>query len=432
MKLLFIHPNMPGQYKHLARAFGENPENQVVFITKPRPLEKCPKGVRMVSYVTPREPSPETHRYLLPFERAVLQGQEVWRVCKKLKITEGFIPDVIVAHPGWGDTLLLKELFPDTPQLSYIEFYYSSFGADVNFDPNEQASEDDLARIHIKNATNLFGLAQMDHGLSPTFWQMRQNPKAFWPKISVLHDGVDTDMCVPKADVSVTLPNGVRLTREDEVITYVARNFEPYRGFPTFMQAAEQLLRERPNCHIIAIGGDEVSYGKPAPAGTNYREIWTKKMNFVDPNRIHFVGMVPYEQLIAYFQLSRAHIYLTYPFVLSWSFMESMACGALVIGSRTPPVQEVITHEANGLLVDFFSPQEVVAAVHRVFADKGGMQPLRDAARHTIVERYALKDVLPLHQALVLDVAAGRTKTAEDILLRNRRLHAGIVEELGL
>jgi len=422
MKILFIHPNMPGQFKHLCRIFGEDPDNTVVFITKPRPQITIP-GVHKVEYKPPREPSPETHRYITSFERAVLMGQEVWRMCKKLKTEEGFTPDVIVAHPGWGDTLLIKDIYPGVPLLNFFEFYYHGQGADVNFDPEDVSSEDDMARIRIKNTTNLFALEQADWGLSPTFWQWQQNPKIFLDKISVLHDGIDTNYCKPAKGVTMTLGSGAVLRQEDEVITYVARNFEPYRGFTTFMHAAEIILKERPNARIVAVGGDEVSYGKNPPPGTTYRQLMMKEVD-LDLSRIHFVGRIPYGQLIQLFQITSAHLYLTYPFVLSWSFLESMACEAPIIASATKPVEEVIRDKENGLLVDFFSPEEVAKQVSYALENRGKMKRMRKAARKTVEKYYALKDVLPLHQGLVTDLAKGEVPppTAEKITERNQLL----------
>ncbi len=431
MKILFIHPNMPGQFKHLCRHFAKDPANQVVFLTKPRPQINL-KNVHKLEYVVPREPSAHTHRYVLGFERAVLQGQEAYRMCRQLKKDEGFVPDVIVAHPGWGDTLFIKDVYPDTPILSFFEFYYSAYDADVNFDPNEPCSEDDIGRIRVKNSTNIFALEQSDWGISPTFWQYSRHPETYRPKISVIHDGVDTDYCKPgDPDMEIDF-RGVKLTPKDEVITYVARNFEPYRGFPTFMRAAAEILKRRPNAHIVAVGADGVSYGKAAPSHTTYRKMMMQEVNFCDPSRIHFFNTQPYNKLMALIQLSSAHIYLTYPFVLSWSMVEAMSCGALVIGSRTAPVEEVIDDGRNGLLVDFFEPKEIADKVDEIFAHKDRMQHLRDAARQTVLDRYALKTLLPLHASLVTDLADRKTPppTAERIRSLYAQTQSAKAEEL--
>lgn len=401
-----MHPNMPGQFKHLCRKFGENPDNTVVFITREKPGTEIP-GVIKVEYKPPREPSFRTHRYIIGLERGILQGQEVWRVCKKLK-EEGFVPDVIVTHPGWGDAMYVKDIFYDTPVLGYFEFYYRSEGGDVNFDPEDPMTEDDRARIRTKNAINLFNLEMCDWGISPTSWQQHLHPKEFRDRISIIHDGVDTDMVRPDPTDSYTIEKaGITLTAKDEVVTYVARNFEPYRGFPTAMRAFKMIQERRPNCHIIAIGADDVSYGKRPPKGTTYRKMYMEELK-PDLSRLHFVGFVPYEDFLKILHISRAHLYLTYPFVLSWSSLESMAAECLLIASSTQPVLEVVEDGHNGLLVDFFSPEQVADRICEALEHPERFTDIRKNARKTIMERYALNKLLPLHQQLVEDLAARR------------------------
>ena len=195
-----------------------------------------------MTYRLPRDASPHTHRYLTSSERAILQGQEVWRVCRKLKTEKGFVPDIVCAHPGWGDALFIKDIFPKARVLCFLEFFYRALGADVAFDPKEKLEPDDMARVRIKNVTNLMSLEMMDWGISPTIWQWSMHPREFRSKISVLHDGVNTDICKPDPQATFTVPSGKVFKPGDEIITYIARNFEPYRGFPTFMRAAEIIL----------------------------------------------------------------------------------------------------------------------------------------------------------------------------------------------
>lgn len=405
MKVLFFHPNMPGQYKHLARIFGEDPNNQIVFLTKPKPGVEIP-GVKKVEYTASREVQKETHRYLIGLERAVYASQEIWRLCKKMK-DEGFVPDVIVGHFGWGDGLFMKDIFPDTPILAFLEFYYNAHGADVDFLEENQTTDDDKARIRMKNAIHLFNMTYCDWGMCPTFFQRDRHPEMFYDKISVIHDGIDTDVFTPKNDKKVTLPNGVTLTAKDEVITYVARNFEPYRGFPQFMRAAELIQKRRPNAHIIMVGQDGVSYGKQPEDGVPYRKTMMKEVD-LDMSRFHYLGYLQQDELLKVMQVSSAHIYLTVPFVLSWSMMESMSAGCLMVCSETEPVTEVIEHEKNGLLVDFFDHEALAKTIDNVFEHETRYQHLRDAARQTILDKYSLDKLLPLHVELVKDVAAGK------------------------
>ncbi|MCD6035007.1 MAG: glycosyl transferase, group 1 [Rickettsiales bacterium] len=401
MKILFIHPNMPGQYKHLAPAFANDPNNEVVFVTK-EVVRNIPNVIK-VEYKIGRDCRRDIHRYLIPVERAIFAGQEVWRVCKKIK-EAGFVPDVICAHPGWGDTFFIREVYPHVPILSFLEFYYRPFGADLHFDPEEEVRPDNIARVRMKTMPHLVNLDQCDWGITPTHWQASVHPKEYMHKMSVLHDGVDTDVCVPGNLTNLKLPNGIEVQKTDEVITHIARNFEPYRGFPTFMQAAEILLRERPNARILVIGNDGVSYGAAPKGGKTYRQIWTEKVS-LDTSRIHFLGLMSYQEMLNVLQISSAHIYLTMPFVLSWSMMEAMACGCAMVGSRTKPVQELIEDGKNGLLADFYKPEEVAARVIEILDHPDRMADMRREARKTIVDHYALNKVLPLHMQLITDLA---------------------------
>ncbi|MCI5049361.1 MAG: glycosyltransferase family 4 protein [Rickettsiales bacterium] len=415
MKVLFMHPNMPGQYKYLCKEFAKDPDNLVVFLTKSKNIEI--EGVHRVTYGLQRRESPHCHRYMIHFERAVIQGQEAWRMLNKLKNEEGFVPDVICCHPGWGDALYVKDVYPDTPVLSFFEFFYHGVGVDVGFDPKDTRTEDDLARVRTKNAHHLLGMVSTDWGISPTHWQNSLNPPEFQHKISVLHDGINTNVAKPDQKRNVKVKPGVQFKHGDEVVTYIARNFEPYRGFPTFMKAAEKILKDRPNCHIIAIGADEVSYGRKAPKGTTYREMWMKKVD-LDMDRMHFVGTLPYDHLISVLQVSAAHIYLTYPFVLSWSSMEAMACGCALVASDTQPVREVVTHGETGFLVDFFDHEALAEQIYEVLDHKTRMQHVRDAARKLMVDKYSLEKTMPLHVQLVKEIAEKKFPPPVDAKIR--------------
>ncbi len=413
MRILFVHQNTPGQYKHLVRHFAADPAHQVAFIGKVR--RELPKGVQMALYRPTREPGEGTHPYIRMFEGQVLHGQGAVRAGLALQ-KAGFTPDVICAHPGWGEALFLKDLFPDARLLLYCEFFYRADGSDVGFDPEKPVTLETRCRIRTKNAALLAGLEAMDWGVSPTDWQRRQHPDAFRPRISVIHDGVDTAVCRPDPAATVTLPDGRTLSREDEVVTYVARNLEPYRGFPTFMRAAAELLRRRPNLHILVVGGDEVSYGAPPEGGGTWREtMWRETMLDAAGNprheaaRLHVLGKLPYDRYLSVLRISRAHIYLTFPFVLSWSMLEAMACGAVIVGSDTPPVAEVIEDGVNGLLTGFFDPLALADRVETALDDPELRAALSAAARMTVVERFDLATVcLPAQIRLLEDVQAGR------------------------
>jgi glycosyltransferase involved in cell wall biosynthesis len=404
MKLLFAHQNFPGQFKHICRVLAAQGRHQVMFLTKPN--DNNIPGIQKVVYTPARPPTQHIHHYIGEYENGILHGQAVVREAMKLR-QSGFVPDIMIGHNGWGETLFLKDVYPRAPLLSYFEFFYRSHEADVGFDPEYATSLDDLFRVRAKNSINLLGMDAADWGLSPTDWQRSRYPDFFRPRISVIHEGVDTEALAPKTLRSVNLPDGRVLGPADEIITFVSRNLEPYRGFHVFMRALPEILRRRPKAHVLIVGGDEVSYGRRLPPGENYRERLLAEVT-IDPTRVHFLGRVSYDAFVGVLHASSVHVYLTYPFVLSWSMLEAMSCGCVVIGSATPPVQEVIRDRENGLLVDFFSTAAIADRIDEVLDHPDRMQALRAAARQTIVERYDLRRVcLPRLAGLIEGLVAG-------------------------
>ena len=425
MKVLFIHQNFPAQYRHIAAHLSRQGGHRLVAVAKTTAGRVS--GVRQVQYHIDGGPQRSLHQYVTDFETKVLHGEMVRDVLADLK-GEGFTPDVVLAHPGWGEALFVKDVYPDAPRLDYCEFYYNAHGADVNFDPGQPPADDDTARIRAKNASALISLDSCDWGLSPTWWQRGQYPASYRSKISVLHDGIDTDKVKPNPRRRLTLPDGVTVSRADEVVTFVARNLEPYRGFHQFVRAAKLILERRPNVHIIVVGGDGVSYGRKPTGDKTYRELMLEQVP-LDPARVRFVGRLAYDQYLKVLQISSAHIYLTVPFVLSWSMLEAMAAGCLVLGSDTPPVAEVIEDGHNGLLVDYFSPASVADAVDRVLDHPDRMAALRRAARRTARQRYALSECLPRHIALIEDLAHGHVPPPS--MTGQARWHGGAAAAAG-
>lgn len=389
MKILFIHQNFPGQFRHIAQALIDEEQHQVLSLCEPHAPGMS--GVQRVEYKPARDNTPGVHGYLAAVENHIIRGQSAARALLQLK-ERGYQPDIIVAHMGWGEAIFPKDIFPQVPLLTFFEFFYHTQGADAGFDPEYPLVLDDLLRIRSKNITNLLSLEAADAGISPTHWQRNLYPAVYRDKIHLIHEGINTDAASPDPAAWVRLDSGLTLTRKDEVITYVSRNLEPYRGFHVFMRALTEILQRRPNCRVLIIGGDDVSYGRKLPAGETYRgQMLAELQDKLDLSRVHFLGKIPYQQYLRVLQISTAHIYLTVPFVLSWSMLEAMSSGCLVIGSRTAPVEEVIVDGENGLLVDFFSELEIADAIDRVFAHPDQMQALREAARATILQRYPLK-----------------------------------------
>jgi glycosyltransferase involved in cell wall biosynthesis len=382
MKLLFIHQNFPGQFRHVVRHLAAQPRHKVVTLGDARNIQGRPAlhpRQRALNYKLDLPGNAHTHHYLRDFESAVRRGQTVARVAMDLK-KNGFVPDVVVGHPAWGECLFLRDIFPNARQIYYFEYFYRSLGGDVGFDPEFPAQLDDKLKVRVKNVTQLLSLEAADIGLSPTQWQKNRYPSEFHPKINVIHEGVNSNKVCPDPDATLEVDGRV-FTRADEVVTYVGRNLEPYRGFHSLMRALPGILEARPKAHVMIVGGDDVSYGRRLPDGQTYRRHYQTELgDRVDWSRVHFLGTLPYERYLQVLRVSSVHLYLTYPFVLSWSMLEAMSAGCLVLGSATPPVEEVIRDGDNGLLVDFFDIRAITARIAEILADPEAYRDIRARA----------------------------------------------------
>lgn len=395
MNILFAHRNFPAQFRHLIFELLKEPKNKIAFITNRKELSI--PNVTKITYDLHREVRPDTHHYLKFYEDSVLHGQGSLRAALALK-TKGFKPDIMFAH-SWGTALFLKEAYPDVPLLCYFEWFYNTYGSDLDFDKSRPINVDMEARTRIKNSHILVDLYSCDHGISPTQWQKSQFPKEYNDKISVIHDGVDTNFFKPDSESKFVIP-GIDLSGVEEIITYATRGMEPYRGFPQFMEAVAILLKKRPNCHVVVAGEDRVCYGSKLPNGKTFKELMLEKLD-LDMSRVHFTGRLPYDDYLKLLQVTNAHVYLTYPFVLSWSMLEAMSTGCPIIASNTAPVNEVAVDNENCLLVDFYNIDQIVARVEEALDNKDKMLSIREKARELIVKNYDQKDCLAKQLELI-------------------------------
>lgn len=395
MNILFIHQNFPGQYKHLAPALAARGHQCVALTLRVKEPVKW-NGVQILPYAIKRKQGQGTHPWVQDFDTKVIRAEACFHAARQLR-ERGFTPDIIVGHHGWGETMFLRDVWPKARIGLYCELYHLTDGDHLGFDPEFQpeVSAAEYLRIRLKNLNNQVHFRMADLGISPTFFQADTFPAEFRDKISVIHDGIDTDHLVPNPEVSLTLPDGSTLTRQDEVITFVNRNLEPYRGYHIFMRALPRLLKERPQARVLIVGGEDVSYGARPPKGQSWKQIFIDEVRGKIPTpsweRVHFLGKIPYPDFVKLLQLSRVHVYLTYPFVLSWSLFEAMSAEAAIVASDTGPLKEAIRHGDTGRLVDFFDGEALVQEVCLLLEDAEMRQALGRAARKHIVESYDLQ-----------------------------------------
>ena len=414
MNVLFVHNNFPGQFQYIARALARDLKNKIVAIGSSTSRKIA--GIHVVRYDLQHIDVSSAHPFARRFDIECHRAEQVLYALTSLA-SSGFIPDVILAHPGWGETLPLRTVFPRAKLIIYCEFFYHANGRDVGFDSEFPPNGlDGNVGLHLKNASSLLALADCDGAISPTEWQRSTFPAEFQEKITILHEGVDTDRLTPNPGATLRLNSTQELRSSDEVVTFVCRNLEPLRGYHIFMRALPRIMAERPHSQIVIIGGDRVSYGAPAPDGSTWKTLFLNEVaDRIDLSRVHFLGRLPYSEYIRALQISSAHVYLTYPFVLSWSLLEAMSAGCVVIASDTAPVREAVNNKC-GILVPFFDFDGLAKKAIEVLASPRRFSSLRLAARDTITDRYDLsRQCLPKMIAFVEQAAASATSVRRQV-----------------
>lgn len=401
MKYLFIHQNFPGQYLHLVRHLVRQGGNEIVFISEDN--ANVIPGVRRVRYRVPRTATETAHPGVRDLDIGLMRADAVAKAAQTLK-NLGFVPDIILGHHGWGELLNIQDVYPNVPVLGYFEFYYHTEpGFDVDFDPEFPMAPEVIPLVRTKNAVNLLALTNPGYGQTPTEFQKSTYPRWAQDTITVLREGVDLELCRPdpKAAKKTLKVGDVRITPKQKLVTYVARDLEPYRGFHEFMRALPRVLDEQPDAHVVVVGGDGVSYGARLASGC-WREIMLEELKGrLDLSRIHFVGKVSYETFRALLQRSDAHVYLTYPFVASWSLREAMAMGCALVGSATAPVEEFIKHGETGLLAPFTEPERIADAILELLTNKPLAKRLRLAVRQEAERSLCMASYLADYEKLI-------------------------------
>lgn len=405
MRYLFIHQNFPGQYLHILRHLANDPANELVFISEANP--NAINGVRRLLYHTPKPNQEQVHPVARDFDLAARRADIVAGMARTLKQL-GFTPDVVLGHHGWGELLDIRDVFPDAPVLGYFEFYYATDGQDVDYDPEFPIGGDRFPRIRAMNVVNHLALTMEQHGQTPTQWQLTRYPDWAQRRIRLIREGARLDICKPDPAVRKEpfVLGNFSVAPEEKLVTYVARNLEPYRGFHVMMRALPDLLAGRPDLKVVMVGGDDVSYGARLP-DTTWREHMQKEMaGRFDDSRVLMPGQIAYDAYVRLLQRSDTHVYLTYPFVASWSLREAMACGCAIVASDVESVAEFITHGRTGLLVPGLEPKTLARTVLELLEDAALNRRLRAAARRYAERHLDMNDYLARMRQTIAEITA--------------------------
>jgi glycosyltransferase involved in cell wall biosynthesis len=413
MRLLLIHQNFPAQFRHLARGLVQRGHEVAALGTRPLDdlaAEELPPGVLYGGYA--REAPIAVGPCLDPeFEASQLRGLRVAEACRQL-VVRGFQPDVVLFHSAWGEGLHLRDVWPELPLVAYPELYGSpllfGYGYDERLGP---ASPQLQAGFRRQNLLSLAAIADSDAVVVPTHFQRSTFPDLAPERFLVLHEGIDVEAMGPDPTAALTLPGGLTLRAGDPVVTFCSRSLEPLRGLGALLRALPALQRAHAAVQVVIVGSSGSGYGPPSPhPGGHLGALLEELEGRLDLARLHILEPLPYAQLIRLFQLSAAHAYLSYPYALSWSALEAMACGAPLVGSRGPTLAELIRPEQNGLLVGFNEPGQLAAALLRLLEDPALRRRLGAAARRTVVEHYSLQAGLDGYEALFSRLVAARAR----------------------
>jgi glycosyltransferase involved in cell wall biosynthesis len=399
--ILFIHSNFPGQFGFLAEAMKARGHRVAAIAETGRGLP----GVSLARWSLKRGSAPGIYPMATRAEADLMRASGAADAAFALR-ENGINPALIIGHPGWGETIFMREIFPQARQILYGEYYYRFKGGDAGFDPEFPAANDraEPLRIHAKNATQLLAYADADAIVSPTPYQAGRFPELLKPSLRIVHEGVDTAAIKPNPQARLLLPNGQVLDRSTPVITFINRRFEPLRGYHIFMRALPAVLKACPTAQVVMIGADQGNgYGLAPPKGKTWKEIFLAEVSDrMDMSRVHFTGTLPHDQMLAALSISAAHVYYTYPFVLSWSLLEAMASGCALIASDTAPVRDALTDGVNARLLPFFDIEALSEAMIDAVKSPERYVPYREQARHDAVAYHdRATSCLPQWMALI-------------------------------
>jgi glycosyltransferase involved in cell wall biosynthesis len=344
MRLLCVHQNFPGQFRDLAPALVARGHEVKAISNSHRASDE---RIEICRYDLPKPERDGIHKLTAEVDEWIRRSELVAQQAEQLR-QRGWAPDVMLAHPGWGESLLLRDVFPSTPLVLWPELWLKPEHMGVAPD---QLGLEQKHYLRCKNGLLDAALAEAQAAVVPTAYQASCFPQRWQGLIELIHEGVPEQLFSLTRLDSLTLSETVTLAAGVPVVTFISRNLEPMRGFPTFMQALPRLQQLNPAVHVVIVGGDEVSYSAAPGEGQSWKQVLLDELNGqLDHSRIHWFGRIPHEELIKLYRRSNLHVYLSGAFVLSWSLTEVLACGTPVLAHANPMVNELIKPGVNGAL----------------------------------------------------------------------------------
>lgn len=409
-KVLIVHPHFPGQFRHVAAMLASRSDVELKCCGGS--MAQGLRGVPVERFAVQQPVVRSTQPSLRQMEQCMQRGQALARELRQFS-ARGFEPDVILAHPGWGEMMYARDLFPRARLVHLCEWYHSAAAGETEFDPEYPLDTDTRLRARTFNALHALNLELCDLGITPTHWQRSRHPQAYWPKIKVVHEGVDAELYRPDAQASCRLPDGAILHAGEPVITFVARALEPARGIHVFLRALEHLQKRHKGCQAVIVGGEASAPGRPASEATRWRERLLSELS-LDRSRIHFTGWLGNENCRRVLQVSALHVHLSYPFLPSQSMLEAMASGCLLLASDTPPVREYVDDGESGMLVDFHHPLALAErALEALCTAPDDTAAMRAAARRAVQQRCNIEtgvrrylELMGLEREVACEIAA--------------------------
>jgi glycosyltransferase involved in cell wall biosynthesis len=400
--VLFVHKNFPAQFGHIAAHLVQQRGYRCTFASETAP--GIAGGIQKIQYKPVGGATEHAHYLTRTFDNATAHAAGVYEALKPLALR--LRPDLIVGHSGFGSTLFLPELFPAARLINYFEYFYHPHNSDMDFRPEWPVLEEDVLRARTRNAMILLDMEYCHAGYSPTEYQASLMPAAYRPKLRVLHDGIDTEFWRRRPPAAERAFGPHTFGPETRIVTYVSRGFESMRGFDIFLRAAKHIYTADARVVFLIVGSDRVSYGGDLKfiREKSFREFMLKQDDY-DLSRLIFLGQVKPADLVRVLSLSDLHIYLTVPFVLSWSLLNALACGCTVLASDTAPVREFIRPGETGLLRNFFDVEGFAAAALEVLKDPAAYRHLGQAGERLIREHYSLQTIIPRMTTFYEEVA---------------------------